>query len=84
MRETLHVDRLVDETPAGGMRQTTEAQVYALREEVQTQGLPVATREQRSQARVKGLTASKARSVPFSLLVERDQKNFAILLFFFF
>ena len=53
------MDRFVDETPAGGLRETTEAQVYTLRQEVQTQRLPVASREQRSQARVKGLTTSK-------------------------
>lgn len=31
MRETLHMDRLIDETPSGGLRQVAQAQVHPLR-----------------------------------------------------
>ncbi|KAG7205757.1 hypothetical protein KM043_007706 [Ampulex compressa] len=53
VRQEVHVDRLPDETPEGGLREAAKAQVHAVREEVQAEGLPAPPREQRSQAGVK-------------------------------
>ncbi|EFN84278.1 Longitudinals lacking protein, isoforms A/B/D/L [Harpegnathos saltator] len=48
MRQTLHVDGLLDEASTRGLRHAAKVQLYALRQKVQTQGLPPTPREQRS------------------------------------
>lgn len=50
MRQTLHVDGLLDEAPARGLWYAAQAQLHSLRQKVQTQRLPSAPREQRAQA----------------------------------
>lgn len=63
VREALHLDGLADQAPSGRLREVAQAHMYPLRKEVQAQGLFVAPRNERSQARVKRCFEATASSV---------------------